>query len=180
MKILGIDPGVATTGWGVIEQVKSPASTRGRLSTRGGQKLKVKSCGCILTSKKCSQAERLLLIAKEIQKIIKMHQPDIVAIEKLFFSKNLKTAMAVSEARGAILTACASKGLPIYEFTPLEVKMAITGYGRAEKKQIQKMVKTILGLKDQPKQDDLADALACAICCSNSLKMRTLRHANLK
>jgi len=162
MKVLGIDPGTATTGWGVIEKIKN-------------SELRIQDCGCIETNKKLPQPERLSQIVKEIQKIIKAHKPDIAAIERLFFFKNLKTAMAVSESRGAILATVAASKIPVYEYTPLEIKQALIGYGRAEKRQIQRMVKILLNLKDVPKPDDLADALACAICCANSLKMNRLK-----
>ncbi len=156
MIILGIDPGTATVGYGVISKEKS------RLSFLG--------CGCIKTSKALSQAERLLIIKKELGKIIKRIKPQIIAVEELFFFKNLKTAIKVSEARGVILLTAKEGRLIIEEFTPLEVKIAVAGYGRAEKQQVQKMVKVILSLKEIPKPDDAADALAIAICAANSLR----------
>lgn len=158
MKILGIDPGTATTGWGVIE-VESG-------------KLKVKSCGCVLTSKKKEHPERLSEIYDALNAIIKKTSPDVVAIEKLFFINNIKTAMTVGEARGVCLLAAEQAGASIFEYTPLQVKQALTGYGKAEKKQIQTMVKMVLNLKEIPKPDDMADALAIAIthahCCGGS------------
>lgn len=149
MRILGIDPGTATTGWGVVQ-------------VEGG-KLKVQSCGCILTPAKQNQAVRLAHIYSELDKIIKQTKPDILSIEKLFFINNIKTAMTVGEARGVCLLVAEQNKVPIFEYTPLQVKQALTGYGKAEKKQIQMMVKNILRLKEIPKPDDMADALAIAI-----------------
>lgn len=149
MKILGIDPGTATTGWGLIENQKS--------------KLKAQSCGCILTPAKQNQAVRLAHIYSELDNIIKKTKPDVVAIEKLFFINNIKTAMTVGEARGVCLLAAQQHKIPIFEYTPLQVKQSLTGYGKAEKKQIQMMVKSLLKLKETPKPDDMADALAIAI-----------------
>lgn len=149
MRILGIDPGTATTGWGIV-QVE-------------GSKLKAKSCGCILTPAKQNQAKRLAHIFGELDHLIKKEKPDVVAIEKLFFINNIKTAMTVGEARGVCLLAAEQNKLPIFEYTPLQVKQGLTGYGKAEKKQIQMMVKNILRLKEIPKPDDMADALAIAI-----------------
>ena len=165
MKILGIDPGTATTGWGLVNFENG--------------KLKAESCGCILTPAKQNQAKRLDHIFSELQKIIKRTKPDVVAIEKLFFINNIKTAMTVGEARGVCLLASEQAGASIYEYTPLQVKQALTGYGKAEKKQIQMMVKTILKLKETPKPDDMADALAIAIthahCCGVG-KMREKKY----
>lgn len=154
VKILGLDPGTATTGWGVIEEDRK-------------QPLVV-AFGCIETSKLKSDVERLKEISNDVSELIAKYQPDEVAIEELFFFKNLKTAIKVAQARGVLLlTACQSK-VPIFEYTPLQVKQAITGYGRAEKNQIQIMVKSILKLTHMPKPDDAADALAIAICHQQS------------
>ena len=155
MTILGIDPGTATTGFGLIES--SP-------------KIKHLDHGCIKTSPKLPAEQRLKEIHQKLSIIIKEYQPDALAIETLYFFKNLKTAMPVSEARGVILLAAAQKKIPIYEFTPLQAKMAVVGYGRAEKKQVQEMVKLLLDLEEIPKPDDSADALAIAICHSRMLK----------
>lgn len=158
VKILGIDPGTATTGWGVIEVQSS--------------KLKVESCGYVLTPAKQNQAKRLAHIFSELDNIIKKTKPDVVAIEKLFFINNIKTAMTVGEARGVCLLVAEQNKIPIFEYTPLQVKQSLTGYGKAEKKQIQMMVKMILKLREIPKPDDMADALAIAIthahCCGVS------------
>ncbi len=153
MIILGVDPGNATTGYGIIESFKR----------------RVLNCVCygsIETSKTKTAGSRLLTLEKELQKILVKYKPDVVAVERLYFFKNLRTAMPVSEARGVILLAIAKHNLPVYELTPLQAKMAITGYGRADKKQVQRMVKEILKLKEIPKPDDASDALAMAIACA--------------
>jgi len=155
MKILGIDPGIATTGYGLIENK--------------GSNLCLVDYGCILTSPKIPVAERLNTLFNELSKLIKKQKPDEVAIEELFFAKNVKTAMTVSQARGVIVLSCIRSGIKtVNEYTPLEVKMALVGYGRAEKQQVQKMVTTLLNLKEMPKPDDAADALAIAVCHFNS------------
>lgn len=156
MVILGIDPGTAIVGYGIILKEKS--------------KLSLLDYGCVMTDKTLEQADRLGIIKKEIGKIIKKYKPRIMAVEELFFFKNLKTAIKVAESRGVILVSGKEAGLLIREFTPLEVKIATVGYGRAEKQQVQKMVKAILNLKEIPKPDDAADALAVAICAAHSLK----------
>ncbi len=152
MIIIGIDPGTATTGYGVIKMEKADPQCV--------------SYGLIETSPSLAASERLKIINNELNKLIKKYRPQAIAVENLFFFKNLKTAMPVSQARGVILMTAAKKKIPIYEFTPLQVKMTMTGYGKAEKKQIQKIVKILLDLKEIPKPDDAADALAIAICCS--------------
>ena len=156
MIILGIDPGTAATGFGLIEKNKS--------------NLKLLKYGCIKTSVKLSTAERLNVIHKELNSLIKKSKPDIVAVEDIFFFKNLKTAIKVSQARGVILLTIAKSKIPIAEYTPLQIKQAVACYGRAEKIQVQKMVKVLLNLKEIPKPDDAADALAVAICCGHSIK----------
>ncbi len=158
MIILGIDPGTAIVGYGVVSSEKS--------------RLEALEYGAITTDKKLAQSERLALIKSELDKIIKKYKPQVMAVEDIFFFKNLKTAIKVSEARGVILLAGENQGLMIVEFTPLQVKIATVGYGRAEKQQVQKMVKIILGLKEIPKPDDAADALAIAICAANSLTVK--------
>jgi len=150
MIIMGVDPGTATTGFGVLEKTK--------------QGLSCLDYGAIITSRDDPQETRLNRIYNQITKLLAKHQPKIIVVEKLFFFKNLKTALPVSEARGVILLAIAKKKIKIIELTPLEIKMGICGYGRADKKQVQEMVKTILGLDKIPKPDDAADALAAAIC----------------
>ncbi len=158
MTILGIDPGTATTGFGVIEFPKNK-----------DKKMKAVDYGCIITDKNLSPGERLKIINNELNKLIKKHQPKAIAVEKLFFFKNLKTVMPVSQAKGVILLTAAKKKIPTYEFTPLQVKMAVVGYGRAEKKQVQEMIKTSFGLEEKPKdknkrKDDATDALGIALC----------------
>ena len=154
MKILGIDPGVAIVGYGILED--------------NNKTLQLITSGCILTSPKNKHPERLAAIAQGLKKIIKKYKPDILAVEELFFCKNVKTALKVGEARGVILTTAMENNLPIYEYTPLQVKQAITGYGRADKNQIQQMVKVILNLSETIKPNDAADALAVAITCAHS------------
>lgn len=152
MIILGIDPGIAKLGYAFIETEKK----------RG--KLKTIDYGYITTSPEFSDGDRLKRINNELNKLINKYKPDIMSVENLYFFKNLKTAMPVSQAKGVILMTAAKKKIPVCEVTPLEVKMTITGYGRADKKQIQKMVKQILNLEETIKSDDAADALGIAIC----------------
>lgn len=149
MRIIGFDPGIARTGWGIIDVQ--------------GSKYNVQSYGCVETSPKLSAEKRLLEIYQKIIGIIKTHKPDALVIEQLFFNTNAKTALIVGQARGVILLCAAKEDLPIASYTPLQVKMAITGYGRAEKYQIGKMVATLLHLKAIPKPDDVTDALAVAL-----------------
>jgi len=156
MTILGIDPGTAITGYGIIK--KSPS------------KLKVIDYGCIKTEAKFSTAERLAKIDKQLAKLIRKYKPQKIAVEDIFFFKNLKTVVKVSQARGVILARAAQMKASIMEYTPLQVKQAVTSYGRADKSQVQKMVKLLLNLKEIPKPDDAADALAVAICCAQSTK----------
>lgn len=163
MIILGIDPGTAIVGYGAISIVKNSLAVLGY--------------GAIITDKSLSQSERLLIIKNELNGVIKKYKPQAMAVEELFFFKNLKTAIKVSEARGVILVTGKEAGLMIMEFTPLEVKIATVGYGRADKIQVQKMVKIILSLKETPRPDDVTDALAIAICGANNLKFneKTIR-----
>ncbi len=149
IKILGIDPGYARSGWGIIE--------------KHGQKNSLVEYGCLETSPKSSPSQRLLIIYLSILKILDRFHPSTAAIEDLFFNTNAKTAIKVGEARGAILVALEQNQLSTAHYTPLQIKNAITGYGRADKQQIQKMVKTILSLDHIPKPDDAADALAVAL-----------------
>jgi len=155
MIILGIDPGTAATGFGIIKK---------------NRELKPIDYGLITTPADLSTAERLNRLHNELHLLIKKHKPDIVAVEDIFFFKNLKTVIKVSQARGVILLTAAKSKIPIFECTPLQVKQAITSYGRAEKIQVQKMVKVLLDLKEIPKPDDAADALAVAICCAHSIR----------
>lgn len=150
--IIGIDPGIADTGWGVIECAQ--------------HNLKMIACGSIKTDKKDLTEDRLSKLANELNKIIKKHQPNLAAIEKIFFFKNQKTIINVSQARGVAVLTLNQNGLPINEYTPLQVKQTLTGYGAADKKQVGLLVKLLLKLKEVPKPDDVADALAIAITCS--------------
>jgi crossover junction endodeoxyribonuclease RuvC len=149
MKILGIDPGTGILGFGVIEKKSS--------------KLSMLDAGVIRTPSDQSDSKRLKTIYDELTEIIKQNNPDVMSVEKLFFAQNVTTAMSVSQARGAVLLCGEEYNLKIFEYTPLQIKQSITGYGRADKNQIQEMVKTILRLDSIPKPDDCADALACAI-----------------
>lgn len=157
MIIIGIDPGTATTGFAVIEK-----------SLLKKSEPKVLDYGCIKTSPKSSAGERLKTINFELSKLIKKYKPKVLAVESLYFFKNLKTAMPVSQAKGVILFTAAKNKIPVFEFTPLQVKMAVTGYGKAEKKQVQKMIKIILKLEEtkdkDKKKDDATDALGIALC----------------
>lgn len=150
MKILGIDPGIGIMGWGLVEK-----------KTDGIAPLKY---GCILTKPKSNKEDRLFEIFSSLCDIIKKNEPEEVVIEELFFFKNQKTIISVAEARGVAIVVAKKYGLPVFEYTPLEVKQALTGYGRAQKNQVQEMVKIACKLKDCPKPDDAADALAVAIC----------------
>lgn len=162
MIILGIDPGTAATGYGVIEKTS--------------QRLKVLDYGCIVTKPGLSTAERLGEINEELTELIKRYKPGAMAIEDIFFSKNLKTAVKVSQARGVMILAACKERVSVAEYTPLQVKLAITSYGRADKSQVQSMVKVLLGLKKVPEPDDAADALAVAICHANSCNMKHETH----
>jgi crossover junction endodeoxyribonuclease RuvC len=161
MITLGIDPGTATTGFGIIHEEND-----GHLT--------VINYGVIRTSSNQSQPERLVQLYKRIKELILLHRPEMGAVEKLFFEKNVRTALAVGQARGVALLAMAELNLHIGEYTPLEVKQAVVGYGGADKNQVQQMVKTILGLDMIPHPDDAADALAVAICHIHSAKMLNL------
>ncbi len=155
--ILGLDPGTATTGWGIIKETE--------------KEVEAVAFGCIETDKHKSSVARLKEIAKDLSSLIEKYQPDEVAVEDLFFFKNLKTAIKVAQARGVLLVTSANADLPVFEYTPLQVKQALTGYGRAEKAQMQLMVKEVLGLNKIPKPDDAADALAVALCHQQSRKL---------
>ena len=156
MVVLGIDPGTALTGYGFID-----VSDRGDLT--------VIDYGVISTPAKQKMENRLLTIFDELRTKMLLHKPAYGAVEKLFFANNVTTAISVGQARGVVLLCMAKAGIPIAEFTPMEIKQAVVGYGGAEKKQVQMMVKSILGLDEIPKPDDAADALAVAITCSSRL-----------
>ena len=158
MLILGIDPGIARVGWGFVDETKN--------------QLRAIDYGCHETEKTLSIESRLQSIYIFFSELFATHHPDVAAIEELFFATNVRTAFAVGQARGVILLAAANANLPVVSYTPLQVKLAITGYGQAEKKQVQQMVKAILHLDEIPKPDDTADALALAICHAFSYKLR--------
>jgi len=156
MLILGIDPGTVAIGLGLIEYKNKKAT--------------LVAFDCLATKPEETTAERLNDLHQKLTKFIKKYKPEIITVEDLFFFKNTKTVIKVSQARGVILLAASQQKITVYEYTPLQIKQALTGYGRAEKKQVQHMVKAVLGLKEIPKPDDAADALAAAICCAHSLK----------
>ena len=149
MRILGIDPGTAITGFGVIDY--------------DGRSFKFVDAGVIRTPKEQPMNERLSTVYDEMHELLKEFKPDVMSIELLFFARNVTTAMTVGQSRGIVMLAATQAGIPIYEYTPMQVKQAVTGYGKADKKQIQEMVKNLLKLDQIPKPDDAADGLAIAI-----------------
>jgi crossover junction endodeoxyribonuclease RuvC len=151
--VLGIDPGTAALGYGVIERI--------------GGRLRSVDYGCLSTSPDTDLPARLLAIHRFVTDLITLHHPQLVGVERLFFSRNAQTAFAVGQARGVVLLAGAEHGLPVRDATPNEVKVAVTGYGAADKEQVQRMVRTVLELPHLPTPDDAADALAVAICVAN-------------
>lgn len=157
MKILGIDPGIGRVGWGVVTKVR-------------GSQFMVHGYGCIETLPNSDAPGRLYAIYDEVCRIIDEYKPEVLAIEDLFFSKNVKTAFSVGQARGVILLAASQKNLQVAVYTPPQVKSAVTGYGKADKKQVGQMVKLQLHLKETPKPDDTADALAIAITHAVTVK----------
>jgi crossover junction endodeoxyribonuclease RuvC len=159
MIILGIDPGTATTGFGVINYQK-----------KNKKQIVCLDYGIIQTSPKQSVGERLIQLNFDLNEIIKKYKPEMAAVESLFFFKNLKTAMPVSQARGVIIYTLSKKNVPFVEITPMQAKTSVTGYGKATKNQVQKMVQNLLNLEELPKPDDAADALAIAICCADKCK----------
>lgn len=148
--LLGIDPGLANTGWGVIEQ--------------NGPRLSCRAYGCVSTPASVELSQRLLKIAQQISAVVDRFEPECVGIETLWFGQNVSAAVSTAQARAAALVACAQSGLAVGEFTPRQIKLAVVGEGTAEKDQVQYMVKQILGLDAIPKPDHAADALAAAIC----------------
>lgn len=154
MRILGIDPGYATVGCGALEY--------------DGAVFRTLEYGAITTPANTPFARRLLTIDEDMRALLERVKPDAVAVEKLFFNTNTTTAIDVAQARGVIVAAAARTGVPVYEYTPLQVKLAVVGYGRAEKAQVMEMTRVILGLKTVPRPDDVADALAVAVCCAHT------------
>jgi len=162
MLVLGIDPGTAITGYGLVRQ------------SERGDPLEAIAYGAITTPPDWPMPTRLQKIYRELTALIREHRPTDGAVEQLFFSRNVKTALAVGQARGVALLALADGGVAIHEYTPLEVKQSVVGYGRAEKAQVQELVKLLLGLEAVPQPDDAADALAIAICHLHSAYMTSL------
>lgn len=158
MRIIGIDPGYAIVGYGVIDYI--------------GNKFKIVEYGAITTESNQNMNERFKAVHDDLNTIIERTNPEFLAIEELFFNSNQKTAINVAQARGVLLLSALNHGISIHEYTPLQVKQAVVGYGRAEKKQVQLLVKSILGLEKMPKPDDTADALAIAVCHAHSYNPR--------
>ncbi|MDI6786244.1 MAG: crossover junction endodeoxyribonuclease RuvC [bacterium] len=160
MLILGIDPGLANTGYGIINH--------------NGNSLQIVTYGCIVTSSNKEYSGRLNKIYDKVSELIESYKPTVMAVEELFFCKNAKTALNVGQARGVIILAGSKQNIKIKEYTPLQIKQAVTGFGYAKKDQVQEMVKLLLNLKKPLYPDDAADALAAAICCAHNLKTDTL------
>ncbi|WP_313757100.1 crossover junction endodeoxyribonuclease RuvC [Tissierella sp.] len=158
MIILGIDPGIAIVGYSIVEC--------------SGNKFKAIDYGCIRTDSDILFPDRIKIIYTKLTEIIEKYNPEDLAVEELFFNKNVKTAIKVGQARGVEILAAVNKGLNIYEYTPLQIKQSVVGYGRADKNQVQEMVRILLNLKEKPKPDDVADALAVAICHGSSIKFK--------
>lgn len=158
MRILGIDPGYAILGYGIVEMK--------------GNRFKAIDYGAVTTDAKTDMPDRLKILYNSLMGLILEYEPDVASVEELFFNTNAKTAILVGQARGVAVLACANSGLEIAEYTPLQIKQALVGYGRAEKQQVQLMVKTLLNLKEVPKPDDTADALAAAVCHGHSAGSR--------
>ena len=161
MRILGIDPGIAIVGYGIVD--------------KEGNRYKTIGYDAITTRAHTPLEERLEKVYDGVNEIIKTYNPDVMSIEELFFNNNAKTALTVGQARGVIILAAVKNKVPVYEYTPLQVKQALTGYGRASKQQIQQMMKTMLGLNEIPKPDDVADALAIAVCHGNSMRFNSIK-----
>jgi crossover junction endodeoxyribonuclease RuvC len=161
MLVIGIDPGTATTGYGLVREDDDGS-------------LAVVDYGVVLTTPEMPMPERLLLMYRQLKEILLLHRPESGAVEKLFFAKNSRTAISVGQGRGVVLLALAESGVEVSEYTPMEVKLAVAGYGGADKSQIQEMVRMLLGLESIPKPDDAADALAIAICHLQFSRTRAL------
>ncbi len=160
MIVLGIDPGTAITGYGFIDEI--------------GGETKAIAYGAITTPSDLPLPDRLVLIHRELGALIERYKPDHAAVEQLFFNKNVRTALAVGHARGVVMLTLAQANVRIFEYTPLEVKQAVTGSGRADKRQVQQMITLLLGLDKIPKPDDVADALAIALCHQHSARITAL------
>lgn len=164
MRVLGVDPGTASTGYGLVD-------------TDGSDGLTLVDCGVLRTAPPATAAERLLCLHEQLCALIARSRPDAVAVEELFFSSNVSTALSVGQARGVVLLAAAQALLPVSEYKPNEVKLALTGYGRADKRQVQDMLRLILGLSAPPRPDDAADGLAVALCHLRMARLRELSDA---
>ncbi|NQY74160.1 MAG: crossover junction endodeoxyribonuclease RuvC [Candidatus Margulisbacteria bacterium] len=160
MRILGVDPGIATTGVGIVDII--------------GHKLHLIYVGAIITKAHTPLSKRLHVLSKSLQELLSRFTPDNMAVEELFFNTNAKTALIVGQARGVILLTGEQYGLDVFGYTPPQVKMAVCGYGRADKNQVQQMVKSLLHMENIPKPDDAADALAVAICHGHSHRLQSL------
>ena len=162
MAVIGIDPGTAITGYGIIEQ------------NQRGDMVPI-TYGVLRTSAGVEPQERLFSLSKQLKKILTTYAPESSAVEKLYFQRNVSTALSVGQARWVILLELAKRKLPVYEYNPMDIKLSVTGYGKADKQQVQQMVKAILNLDEIPQPDDAADALAVAICHIHSRKFRNLQ-----
>jgi crossover junction endodeoxyribonuclease RuvC len=162
MLVLGIDPGTAITGYGLVRETPQ-------------NNLEMVDYGTIQTAAGLPPEQRLFDLYTKLSHYILLHRPDAASVEKLFFQRNVRTAFAVGQARGVILMTMAQVNIPVFEYTPLEVKQAVSGYGSADKNQVQQMVRTLLNLGEIPRPDDAADALAIAICHLNSYRMRQVQ-----
>ncbi len=158
MRIIGLDPGTATTGYGILE--------------RKNGETKVLDYGCIRTAAGLDSNVRLNQIAEDLKEILEKWKPEHASVEKVYFKKNIKTAIDVAQARGVLIQKLTESGVSFNEYTPMEIKMAICGYGKADKQMVQQMIKTILNLKKEPKSDDAADAIAAAVCLANSISLK--------
>lgn len=161
MVVIGVDPGTATTGYGLVQE-------------NGDGSLTLVDYGIVSTPAGLPMSQRLQELYRQLNEVLLLHRPDSGAVEKLFFAKNVTTAITVGQARGVALLALAGANLPVYEYTPMEVKQAVAGYGGADKNQVQQMVKALLALDHLPSPDDAADALAVAICHVHSARLRAL------
>jgi len=161
MLVIGVDPGTATTGYGLVREDENG-------------NLHAVSYGVMTTPTSAPLSERLLALHRQLTDILLLHRPDAAAVEKLFFQRNVRTALAVGQGRGVVLLALAEAGLEVAEYTPLEIKQAVAGYGGAGKEQVQQMVRVLLDLPEIPRPDDAADALAVAICHLHSSRVRAL------
>jgi crossover junction endodeoxyribonuclease RuvC len=164
MRVIGIDPGTATMGYAIVEE---DAAGEAHLV----------ACGAFLTPAADPMARRLLTLYRDLQGLVGQAAAEALAVEELFFSRNVSTALTVGQARGVVLLAAAEAGIEVFEYKPAEVKQALVGYGRADKRQIQEMLRLMLGLESAPKPDDAADAAAVAICHLHSARLRRLAGA---